>query len=241
MLQMYGVAWRNRHGVVVFGVNDFDEAAIYDFQVDVIRVTISIWGHAMTNGFDFDEASEAVFAFTEAYVRAILGYEDNEDALLFELTAKTATGVLKSFLQRTDEKRSSEKLMTKFTTRDPITLQRHFIKGPEDVPDEDTHLATVPAAMMYQIKRAFNYTQYGATMMKLGWAMNEWDEKFFEVLDVAERVGSGIGSYGVDRYYVLLKGRDGLLTDDGEDGTAVILDVKVTSLSSTLPCCSLCL
>jgi Uncharacterized protein conserved in bacteria (DUF2252) len=219
-------AWRNRHGEIVFGVNDFDEAAVFDFQVDVARVCISIWNHATTNGFEPDEITSIILAFTEAYVRAILGYEDNENALLFELTAKTSKGVLKSFLERTEEHRNAAKLMTKFTTRDPITLQRHLIKGPIDVPDEYTHLATVPPEMEAQIKQAFTSSHYGATMMKLGWAVNEWDDKFFEVLDVAERVGSGIGSFGVDRYYVLLKGRDDLLTDDGDDGTAVILDVK---------------
>ena len=220
------IAWRNRHGDVVFGVNDFDEAAIYDFQMDVCRVAVSIWNHARTNGFDVEETTEVIFGFSEAYIRTILGYQDNENALLFELTKKTATGVLKSFLEHTDQKKSSEKLMTKFTTRDPVTLQRHFMKGPIDVPDPITHLATVPPEMEAQIRDAFSATKYGATMMKLGWAVNEWDDKYFEVLDVAERVGSGIGSYGVDRYYVLLKGRDGLLTDDGDDGTAVILDVK---------------
>jgi uncharacterized protein (DUF2252 family) len=36
-------AWRNRGGEVVFSVNDFDEAAIYDFHIDVLRIAVSIW------------------------------------------------------------------------------------------------------------------------------------------------------------------------------------------------------
>ena len=43
--------------------------------------------------------------------------------------------------------------------------------------------------------------------------------------DVAARIGSGIGSYGVNRYYVLLRGKDYLLKE-GEGG-AVILDGKL--------------
>jgi len=31
-------AWRNRAGEVVFSDNDFDEAAIYDFHIDVLRI-----------------------------------------------------------------------------------------------------------------------------------------------------------------------------------------------------------
>jgi len=65
-----------------------------------------------------------------------------------------------------------------------------------------------------------------------GWAVLPWDDAYFAILDVAERIGSGIGSYGVDRYYVLLKGRDELLLDDGEDGSAVILDVKYQPTSA---------
>ena len=72
----------------------------------------------------------------------------------------------------------------------------------------------------------FTHDKFGATMMHMGWHVRDWDDEYFQVLDVAARVGSGVGSYGVDRYYVLLKGEDGLLGEHGEDGTAVILDVK---------------
>ena len=75
---------------------------------------------------------------------------------------------------------------------------------------------------------------YGLLLITVGWAVLPWDDDFFTVLDVAERIGSGIGSFGVDRYYVLLKGRDGLLLNDGQDGSAVILDVKYQPKSA--PC-----
>lgn len=55
-------------------------------------------------------------------------------------------------------------------------------------------------------------------------AVPEWDPSYFQVLDVAARIGSGVGSYGVNRYYVLLQGTDTLLRE-GEGG-AVILDGK---------------
>ena len=61
--------------------------------------------------------------------------------------------------------------------------------------------------------------------MHTGWHVRNWDDDYFTVLDVARRVGSGDGSYGVDRYYVLLKGKDSSFAGDG-DGSAVILDVK---------------
>ncbi len=55
-------------------------------------------------------------------------------------------------------------------------------------------------------------------MMKMGFKVRSWSDDFYKVLDIARRVGSGVGSYGVDRFYVLLAG-------DGP-GEEIILDVK---------------
>lgn len=64
--------------------------------------------------------------------------------------------------------------------------------------------------------------------MKLGWGVRQWDDEFFTALDVAARIGSGVGSWGVNRHYVLLKGTDELLEpiNTKKGRTPVILDVK---------------
>jgi hypothetical protein len=67
-------AWRNRGGEVVFSVNDFDEAAIYDFHIDVLRIAVSICNHGFTNGLSIDQVSEALEAFTFKYVKTAIGY-----------------------------------------------------------------------------------------------------------------------------------------------------------------------
>ena len=64
-------AWRNRGGEVVFSVNDFDEAAIFDFQIDVLRIAVSICNHGSTNGFDDKALKEALEAFTFTYVDTV--------------------------------------------------------------------------------------------------------------------------------------------------------------------------
>ena len=64
-------AWRNRGGEVVFSVNDFDEAAIYDFHVDVLRVAVSICNHGRSNGFDDGMLRVALEAFTFTYVDTV--------------------------------------------------------------------------------------------------------------------------------------------------------------------------
>ena len=224
-------AWRNRNNEVVFSVNDFDEAAIYDFQVDVLRIAVSICNHAITNGLSNKEVDHALRVFSDSYVDTVVSYVGNEDALLFELTPDTAYGVLQSFLKKVERNKSAKGQLQKFTQVNAEGI-RQFIKGPVDTPDENTNLAAVPASIQEKIRGAFSPTYYGATMMKLGWHVRQWNSDYFEVLDVAERVGSGVGSLGVDRYYVLLKGTDGLLGEEGEDGTAVILDVKEQPLAA---------
>jgi uncharacterized protein (DUF2252 family) len=215
-------AWKNRHGDVVFGVNDFDEAAIYDFHIDVLRIAVSIHNHARANGLDDRATRRTIRAFTDSYVNTVLSYVDNSDAELFELTPQTAYGELQKFLIKLE--RGNSKL-DKFTDTDPTTGLPFFLKGTAAAPHPITRLAAVPPAVEQKVRVAFNATGYGATMMKLGWNVREWDDDYFSVVDVSARVGSGIGSFGVDRYYVLLKGTDSLL-EVTNDGSAVILDVK---------------
>ena len=180
----------------------------------------------MTNGLSRDQVDDALHVFTDSYVKTVIGYVGNGHALLFELRDKTAYGSLLQFIKNVEQDNSSQKQMAKFTDLGADGT-RHFLKGPVGMPYSDTKLMAVTPERELEIRSMFTSTHYGATMMKLGWAtVAEWDDDFFQVLDVAQRVGSGIGSFGVDRYFVLLQGTDGLLGIDGVDGTAVVLDVK---------------
>ena len=222
-------AWRNRHGDLVFGVNDFDEGAIFDFNIDVLRIAVSICNHAYTQGLSDSQIKKVLNVFSKSYIDTVQSYVGNERANLFELTPKTSYGPLQKFLSSVERSKSTQKQLLKFTTTQTATGQRQFIKGPVNVPHADTSLASVPPEMELAIRAAITVDRYGATMMKLGWAVPQWNDDYFTVLDVAERLGSGIGSFGVPRYYVLLKGSDNLLHYSHNiplEGGAVILDIK---------------
>lgn len=217
-------AWKNRHGEVVFSVNDFDEAVIYDFQMDIWRVAVSIFDHAITLGLNYEDAAKAVVAFTDEYVGKVKGYLNNEDALLRELTAANVgkqAVELKQFLEDVMSQESVHKQLNKFTIKGDDGKRRFFI-------DESTKLEKVSPDLRQEIERAMGKRMYGATLQKIGWMAKEWNDDDFKVLDVAKRVGSGDGSFGVSRYYVLIAGTDTLvnqvLKTDPIDG--VILDVK---------------
>lgn len=186
------------------------------------RCAVSIYDHAMSNGLGATKATAAVLTLTDAYVGALTSYVGNEKALLFELTQKQATGKLGAFLANVAAADSEHKMLQKYTRIDDDGVRR-FVKG------DHSRLEALPAGDAAQLVAAFGRETYGATLNKIGWHTREWSDSYFRVLDVAQRVGSGVGSYGVGRYYVLLAGGDG---DEREGGggsqypNSVILDVK---------------
>uniref|UniRef100_A0A7S2H5M0 Uncharacterized protein n=1 Tax=Haptolina brevifila TaxID=156173 RepID=A0A7S2H5M0_9EUKA len=123
-------AYMNRQRNVVFDVNDFDEAIIFDFQMDVWRVAVSICNHALMNGLRDAEALASVLTFTDVYISTVQGYLDNDFAQDRELTAKTSKGELARFLKsKQDNHEQQNKLMAKFTERDPTTQQPRLVQS----------------------------------------------------------------------------------------------------------------
>jgi hypothetical protein len=151
------------------------------------------------------------------------------------LTPNTAEGTLQKFMKKVEKNKSGGKQLQKFSEIGEDGKRRFIKEDAVGVPHKETNLEPVSSDMETAIYAAFTPYRYGSTMMKLGWAVPQWDANFFAVVDVARRVGSGIGSYGSDRYYVLLNGTDGLLhydADDDLEGGAIILDVKVEPKSA---------
>lgn len=217
-------AWQNRHGDVVFGVNDFDEAIIYDFQMDVWRLGVSVYSQAIANGLSDEEASAAVLTMCDSYVATVEGYIGNERAAVYEISDATATGRLAKWLAEVKANQTHHKMLDKYTQLG-ADGRRKFKRGKK--------LRDVSAAFAEEVRHALNGTGYGATMMKIGWHARLWDPTSggtsFQVVDVAQVIGAGVGSFGVGRYYVLLAAPDSDHTD-GDDVVAadagVILDVK---------------
>ena len=229
------VAARRRERGRGDGVTPAAAQVIYDFQVDVWRVAVSIYNHALTNGLTEAKAESAVETFCEAYVEVVKGYVGNEDAELFEVKASTTPKdtALHKFLKKMQTK-DEDKAVIKFTQRTEDGLK--FVKS------KDTSLEELPEDIEAKIREGFSKEGYPATLPKVAWHALEYSPASFEVLDVARRVGSGIGSFGVDRFYVLLAGeeRPAAADDDAYDvpsddraaeedkhlRRAVILDVK---------------
>ena len=76
-------------------------------------MAVSVYNHAVTNGFSHHEIKRANLAFLHTYVDTVIGYIGDDRALVFEVTPKTAQGVLKEYLQSVDEKQSTYKQLDK--------------------------------------------------------------------------------------------------------------------------------
>jgi len=220
--------WKNRHGDVVYGMNDFDEGAVHDFQVDVTRLAVSIYDQMLVGlGSDekrVDSARRVLRGFLDSYVKTVRSFVGNEDALITDLTPETAMGSVKAFLEgiRDDaDQYSRANQVAKYAKyRDG---EWRFKKGTMEKPKHK--LVEISPDLETSIRLAFSATEYGGSLLKFGWSLKgRWDEEYYEVLDVAARVGSGVGSYGVDRYYVLIRGEN--VGDDPTESGPFILDVK---------------
>lgn len=154
-------------------MNDFDEAAIYDFHIDVLRIAVSICNHGFTNGLTLDQISEALEAFTLKYVKTAIGYVGGDAALLYELTSDTSTGALRDFLEDIEKKKSKDKQLDKFTETGKDGVRRFSF-------NDDSRLEDVPTELENKIREQMVSTKYGASLMKMGWKVRGWDDDFFK-------------------------------------------------------------
>ena len=121
------------------------EAAIYDFQVDVLRIAVSVCSHAFTNGLNPKDVHDVLRAFTDMYVETLINYVGSDRELLYELTPRTASGSLKTFLTDLRDDKSGRQMLEKFTEKDKNGV-RSFIYG------DKTHLVKVSAAVEQAIR-----------------------------------------------------------------------------------------
>ena len=199
-------AFNDQKGKLVYGLNDFDESVIGDYQYDLWRFAVSLVLVARRNG-GFSGASKArvVNALSTSYLDAMASYAGNKKALQRTFTAASTTGLLQGFLEQTEADKSRKKMLKKWTDKEDG--ERRF----------DLSNRKLAAASRFErgdIEAAME--DYGETLS----GSVKYDKQVFKVLDVARRLSAGTGSLGTPRYYLLIQG-----AGDGTKGNR-ILDVK---------------
>ncbi|NWO04312.1 MAG: DUF2252 family protein [Alteromonadaceae bacterium] len=197
-------AFANHDGDVIYGLDDFDDAVVSDYQYDLWRLAVSLVLDTRANGrFDDDDCLDALEALAEAYLSLATTYQENDLEEEIHFTRKTADKPLKKFLKKVDKKKGRGKMLDKWTR-----LQKN---GKRVFDTSSPKLRRLSPLGRKRFIEAFD--TYRA-------AREENDNGFFQLKDVARRLSAGTGSLGTDRYYALIEGED----SDGEDD--IILDIK---------------
>lgn len=199
-------AYGHHDDTVRYGMDDFDDAMIGDYQYDLWRLAISLVLDARENTrLSGKEIRKALKALVTSYHDELTRHVEGE--VPGAVTLATAKGPLGSFMKKVGKKKSRAKMLEKWTvmTDDGRCLAER--------PDK---LAALPAHVGSQLRKAVE-EEYRQTLRG---ARAEADEDHFRVKDMARRLDAGTGSLGLERYYVLIEGGRDHEHDD------VILDIK---------------
>ena len=190
-------------GVLIFDVNDFDEAYIGHFTWDVTRFAASMallgWRKAISD----DDISRLVERYVRAYLDQVRWFVEQADDRGFSLRLDTTDGAVHQVLQLA-------KLRTRVGLLDGITETEGFDRVLREVPGlrrlEDGERAAVLDA----------FERYLESIP----AAKRFRGVTYRVKDVAGRSGFGIGSAGLPAYTVLIEGYNQALDND------VVLSMK---------------
>ncbi|MGH3741553.1 MAG: DUF2252 domain-containing protein [Micromonosporaceae bacterium] len=200
----FGV-YMNDQGMLVFDVNDFDEAYLGHYTWDVKRFCASLallgWQKALS-----DEAiTRLIRGYAEAYIAQVRHYVDAVNDYEFALRLDTAQGPIHQVLLDA-RSRSRLALLGRLCTVDGV--ERRFKRGGAGTYElDEKERAEVMAAL----------DRYVETIPK---GKRQTTDLFYRVKDLVRRTGFGIGSAGLPAYNVLLEGYSQALEND------VVLSMK---------------
>ncbi|GIJ61912.1 hypothetical protein Vau01_094280 [Virgisporangium aurantiacum] len=189
--------YMNSEGILVFNVNDFDEAYVGPFTWDLKRFAASIALVGFAKALSDETIGDLVGVYTDAYLREVRAVAARGDDAIGSLTLDNTEGVIHEVLQEArlntriemlSEQTKVEDYERRFTMRDGV----HEI--------DDKTRAKVCAA----------FEEYLTTLPPA--RLNRPHE--FNVKDVVLRKGVGIGSAGLPSYNLLLEGHTQALEND---------------------------
>ena len=191
-------------GVLVFDVNDFDEAYVGHFTWDLMRFCASLALTGWQKALPEDDVRRLVARYVRAYLKQINHYLRTDDDTDFALDLRTARGPVRDALVEARLIRRADLLDSLTYVEDGV---RRFadggsvrrLSGAEDARVRqafDAYLETIPDSKRFD------------------------RDLFYEVRDVVGRSGFGIGSAGLPAYNVLVEGYSQALDND------VVLSMK---------------
>ena len=184
-------------GVLVFDVNDFDEAYVAPWTWDLRRLVASVALLGWSKAFSDTDIDALNTAYLRAYVEAVRSFAGGTAERDVALTRRTTDGPIRLALQRSREssRRAQLDALTEMEGEDRV-----FRDGPGVRRLDDDERAEVLAA----------YEAYLDTIPHA----KRWPDNAYTVHDVVGRSGFGIGSAGLPAYNVLIEGPTEALDND---------------------------
>lgn len=194
-LENFG-AFLGDDGVACFDLNDFDEGALAPATWEVARFVTGVYVAGASLELKPAKATALAERFLDGYQAALRPGKPGR------VERANATGIVRKLLHRVGRRKRALLVESRTTRKKGKTQLR--VDGRHTVAVDDRERSVV-------------------TRWLTSFAASQADPGFFDVLDVARRI-AGLGSLGLERYAVLVRG-------DGDDANAII-DAKQAPRSS---------
>lgn len=209
-------AYRRGDGQVLADFNDFDGATFGPYWFDVRRLALSFALAARLaedRGLPATAAPAAARAVAEGYVEELARVAAGAAPTVIHAGTPAGT-ILDDLLRRADRDGGARQELTDYTDGTPRTVVYgvHGASPIDGVIDDETVALTAAEADLVDALMA----EYPATLIDAG----ARPAGFFAVKGTARRLGAGVRSYPLLRFYVLV---EGATADDGDD---VLLELK---------------
>jgi len=195
---------RDANSNAVFDSNDFDEGYWGSYTWDLRRMAVAILLAAEENAISSSDRQTLVKNFIGSYATQMAAFKGNDNELTYRLTASNTNGVVKDTIQAADGKTRSN-LLAKYTAVSSGLRYFQTISGSLQPVNSSTFSAINSAMSGYISSIA---------------ASKRYSNSYYLLKDAALRLGSGTGSLGRYRYYLLIEGPTSATSDD------VILEMK---------------
>jgi uncharacterized protein (DUF2252 family) len=190
-------------GILVFDVNDFDEAFLGHFTWDLQRMAASLALLGFAKALSDEAIERMIREYADAYLDQVRAFSTGDKDSEFRLTLENTDGVLNDVLLAARMETRVD-LLGRATTVEGA--ERHFAAGAGVRRLEDDERAEVEEA----------FAAYLDTIPDV----KRQHSVSYAVKDVVGRAGFGIGSAGLPAYSLLVEGRTQALEND------VILSMK---------------
>ncbi|WP_371780066.1 DUF2252 domain-containing protein [Streptosporangium subroseum] len=187
--------YMNASGVLVFNVNDFDEAYVGPYVWDLKRFVASIALIGYAKALSDEVITGLVTEFARSYVGELTGISDGGDDAIGSLTLETTTGTLHRVLQ-------FARLNTRVALLDLETTVENF----------DRRFAVMDGR--YPVDQKTRELVEAAFQDYLTTLPPSASKVEHTIKDFALRTGVGIGSAGLPSYNMLLEGHTQALEND---------------------------